>query len=548
MIGWWFCAALCGQAPGAATAAHGMAVSVSEPASAAGRDVLAAGGNAVDAAVAMAFALAVTFPEAGNLAGGGFMLVRPAGADAEPTLIDYRETAPASAARDTFLHDRTGFTHRAVATPGTVRGLALAHRKYGSKPWAELVRPALKLAAEGFPLDGYVALKLNEFLAKAPGFAEAQRVYSRPGGGAWQAGERLVQPDLAWSLGEIAAHGPDAFYLGAIAEKIGAEMRRGGGLLTAADLAGYRALERKPLRLRYRGHDIYAPPPPSSGGVCLALTLGMLEGRNLRQRPADAPENLHLIAEAMRRAYRERARWLGDPEFAKIPAELLDPAFAQRLGAGIDPARATPSAALAGEIKLAGEHDSTTHFSVVDAAGMAVSNTYTLEDSFGSKIVVPGAGFLLNDEMQDFNWRPGVTTRGGRIGTEANAVAPGKRMLSSQTPVLVVKDGKTLLVTGSPGGRTIPNTVACVLLNVLEFGMEPPAAVAAPRLHHQWFPDRLQWEAADREPAAAARLRALGHEVVAVQQGDAHTIWVDPRTGLRHGIPDRRRSGAAAGY
>jgi gamma-glutamyltranspeptidase/glutathione hydrolase len=374
-------------------------------------------------------------------------------------------------------------------------------------------------------------------------------VFGKPGGGTWAAGDTLVQPDLARTLRLIADQGPDAFYAGPIADQLVAEMKAGSGLITGSDLAGYQAKARTPVHGVYRGYDVYGPPPPSSGGVCLIEMLNILETFELRKQGRWSPETLHVMIEAMRRGFCDRARHLGDPDFVDIPAHLTTKEYAHQLARSIDVKQATRSADLAKDIPLAPEGDSTTHFSVIDKDGMAVANTYTLEHGFGSRVVVKGAGFLLNNEMTDFNWRPGITDRKGTIGTAPNQIAPGKRMLSSQTPTIVAKDGKVLLVTGSPGSRTIINTVLCILVNMLDFDMDVRRAVDAPRLHHQWFPDAVSLEAGSQYGDALERLRALGHTVrTGKRQGDAHTIWVDPRTGAYHGAADRRLSGKAAGY
>jgi gamma-glutamyltranspeptidase/glutathione hydrolase len=517
-----------------------------------GRDVLRQGGNAVDAAVATAFAMAVTYPAAGNIGGGGFMLIHPGrgthGPKA-PTVIDYRETAPQAAHRTVFTKSDTGYSHRAVGVPGTVRGLYLAHSRYGRLPWRTVLAPAIRLAAQGFTLDASLAISLNHVVSTSPQSPEFQRVYGKNGGkGDWQPGERLVQPDLARTLRRIANDGPDAFYAGPIADLIVAEMERGKGLITKADLAAYEAKERPPIHGTFRGYDIYGPPPPSSGGICLMLMLNTLENFDLKQMGRWSPETLHLLLETMRRAYLDRARHLGDGDFVTIPPHLTTKEYGKKLADSIDRAKATRSADLAADIALADEGTETTHFSVIDADGMAVSNTYTLEHGYGSRVVVRGAGFILNNEMLDFNWFPGETRRDGTIGTEPNTVAPGKRMLSSQTPTIAAKDGKVVLVTGSPGGRTIINTTLQVVLNFLEFGMDPRAAVDAPRLHHQWFPDKGRFEGMAEHAAAVARLRRMGHDLAPARQGDAHTIWVDPRTGVYHGVEDRRISGKAAGF
>jgi len=525
---------------------NGMVVSVSPPASEVGVSVLKQGGNAVDAAVATAFALAVTYPAAGNIGGGGFMLVYPPGG--EPNVIDYRETAPAAATADMFLRQKTTYAHNVVGVPGTVRGLGLAHQKYGKLPWKKLVEPAVELAANGFVVDPWTAKSLNDLLAKSKNFPELLRVFGKSDGSSWMAGDRLVQPDLAQTLRLIADGGADAFYSGKIADQIVAEMKSGNGLITHADLQKYHAKERKPIHGVYRGYDVFGPPPPSSGGICLVEMLNILENFELKKEERWSPRTVHIVAEAMRRAYCDRARFLGDPDFTKIPDYLTTKEHARALAKSIDPAKATPSEQLAKEIPLAPESEETTHFSVIDKNGLAVSNTYTLEHSYGSKIVVRGAGFLLNNEMSDFNWKPGITDRKGAIGTAPNLVAPGKRMLSSQTPTIVARNGKPVLVTGSPGGRTIINTVLCVVINVVDFGMDVQSAVDAPRQHHQWFPDEIKFDRSAETERLVEPLKKLGYRVGFAKQGDAHSIWIDPATGRFHGAADKRIIGKAVGY
>jgi gamma-glutamyltranspeptidase/glutathione hydrolase len=534
----------------AVEARHGMVVSVSPPASEAGLAILRQGGNAVDAAVATAFALAVTYPAAGNIGGGGFLVVHPPADKGRPTVFEYRETAPAAATRDMFARGRDRYSHKVVGIPGTVRGLELAHRRFGKLPWAAVVAPAIKLAGDGFPLDAGLATSLNFLVEHSEDHPELRHVFGKSGGAEdWQAGDKLVQPDLAKTLKLIAGQGAAAFYTGPVADLIAAEMKAGGGLITKADLAAYKANERPPIQGTYRGYDVYGPPPPSSGGIGLVEILNILECFDMKWHDRFAPETMHLMAEAMRRAYCDRARYLGDPAFTQIPAHLTTKDYAKKLAASIDLAHATRSEDLAKDLPLSdGEGDNTTHFSVIDKGGMAVANTFTLEHSYGSKVVVRGAGFLLNNEMMDFNPRPGVTTRSGTIGTPPNQIAPGKRMLSSMTPTIVAKDGKVLLVTGSPGSRTIINTVLCVTVNVVDFGMDARAAVDAPRQHHAWFPDRLQLERGPANAGAVERLRAMGHTITFGRQGDAHTIAVDPKTGTYYGAEDRRIHGKAAGY
>ena len=528
-----------------ALAGEGVVVSVSPPANEVGRAILARGGNGVDAAVAVGFALAVTWPEAGNIGGGGFMLIRPSGRDSQPVVIDYRETAPAAATADLFVK-KGKQPHLTVGVPGAVAGLALAHARYGKLPWKDLLAPAIRLAEQGFVIDSGLASSLNAGLARKGAFPEFRRLFARPGGGKWQAGDRLTQPDLAATLTRIADQGADGFYKGKTAELLVAEMKAGGGLITAADLAGYRARVRQPLRGSYRGYEILVPPLPSGGGTVLLLMLNMLENVDLASKPRFSVDTLHLLIETMRRAYCERARHLGDSDFVQVPGELLSKPFARKLFDSIDLRQATSSDKLAPEIPLAEEKPNTTHYSVIDADGLAVSTTTTLEDSFGSRVAVPGAGFLLNNEMTDFNPAPGITTRTGQIGTAANLIAPGKRMLSSMTPTIVVKDGIPVLITGSPGGRTIINTVLCVVINVLDYRMPLEQAVAAPRLHHQWFPDRVQVESAlgKVSPDAMTGLEKRGHKVLMVgRQGDAHSIWLHPQTKTYQGVIDPRRAG-----
>jgi len=533
----------CRTTPISPADAGGLVVSVSPPASAVGTAMLQRGGNAVDAAVAVAFALQVTWPSAGNIGGGGFMMVAPP--RGKPVCIEYRETAPSAATPTMFKLGERRFGHKLVGVPGTVRGLARAHEQFGKLQWGEVVLPSVRLAEDGFALNAALVRSLNSALRNGADFPEFARVYGKPGGGTWRAGDRLVQPDLGRTLRSLVDQGADAFYRGAIADQIVAEMKSSqAGLISKADLANYRAKLRTPIHGTYRGHDLYTPPPPSSGGVALVQMLNLLETFDLRRRERWSAETMHLLIETMRRAFLDRARHLGDADFVELPKHLTTKEYARKLAASIDPHRATRSATLAKDIPLVDEPGETTHFSVIDREGMAVANTYTLEGGFGSKVVVRGAGFLLNNEMGDFNWQPGHTDTRGNIGTPANLIAPGKRMLSSMTPTLVLRDGQVVLVTGSPGGRTIINTVLQVVLNLIEFGMTGPEAVAAPRLHHQWLPDRVTFEAVEQPEFAnrLQRLRAMGHTLNTSEttQGDAHTIWRDPKTKRYVGIVDQR--------
>ena len=536
---------------------RGVVVSVSGLASDVGASILARGGNAVDAAVATAFALAVTHPSAGNLGGGGFMVVRTR--DGNATSFDYRERAPAAATRTMYLKpdgtiDRslTQAGWLAPGVPGTVRGLAMAHRKFGKLPWADVVRPAARLASQGFPLSKDLASSLNSAVTKlmAP-FPSSVAAYGKPRGGTWSAGDTVRLPDLARTLEAIAASGPDVFYTGWIADSVASQMKANGGLITKADLAAYEAKERPPVRGTFNGYEVIAMGPPSSGGTVMLETLNILEHFGVAKMDRWSPDYLHLRIEAARRAYADRARWLGDPDFVSVPvARLTSKAYADSLARGIRRDRASKSVEVGSDIVTvhAVESNETTHFSVVDAEGNAVSNTYTLEGGYGSGVVVRGAGFILNNEMGDFNKKPGDTNVGGDIGTPANVIAPGKRMLSSMSPAIVTRGGRLALVTGSPGGRTIPNTVIDVVLGVTAFGQSIRQAVDAPRLHHQWLPDSTTIEAGKVSTATISALRARGQAVRIAdgRQGDAHSIWVDPKTGIAYGAADHRSADSKA--
>ena len=542
---------------GVVASRRGVVVSVSGIASDVGASTLARGGNAVDAAVATAFALAVTHPSAGNLGGGGFMIVRTATGDA--TSFDYRERAPAASTQTMYLKadgtiDRslTDAGWLAPGVPGTVRGLAMAHRRFGKLPWADVVRPAARLASGGFPLSKDLASDLNstvgEFMAPFPSSVAA---YGKPGGGRWARGDTIRLVDLGRTLEAIASDGPDAFYTGWIADSIAAQMKANGGLITKADLAAYEAKERTPLRGTFNGYEIIAMGPPSSGGTVILETLNILEHFGVAKMDRWSPDYLHLRIEAARRAYADRARWLGDPDFVSVPVtRLTSKVYADTLSRGIRRDRASRSVDVGSDIVTVrtAESDETTHFSVVDADGNAVSNTYTLEGGYGSGVVVRGAGFILNNEMGDFNKKPGETNVGGDIGTPANLIAPGKRMLSSMSPTIVTRDGRLVLVTGSPGGRTIPNTVLDVVLGITAFGQSIRQAVDAPRLHHQWLPDFTRIEAGKVSKATIATLRSRGQAVRTSdgEQGDAHSIWIDPKTGIAYGAADRRSADSKA--
>jgi gamma-glutamyltranspeptidase/glutathione hydrolase len=537
-----------GQAALGVPSKDGLVVCVSAPACDAGASVLAQGGNAVDAAVATAFALAVTHPAAGNIGGGGFMIVRtPAG---DVTAFEYREKAPIQSTQTMYL-DGDGRIVRALTSagylapgvPGTVRGLELAHRKFGKLPWKSVVAPSVALA-NGFTMSAALARGLNREVqgAMAP-FPSSVAAFGKPGGGEWAGGDRLVQTDLAKTLEAIAGGGADVFYHGWIADRIAEDMKANGGLITKADLAAYRARERTPVRGTYKGYDIVSMPPPSSGGVALVEMLNIVEPLDLKAKGLLTAPAVHLQIEAMRRAYLDRARHLGDPDFVDVPvARLTSKEHARSVAASIDPAKASNSVALGKDIvnAPAAEPDETTHFSVIDRDGLAVTSTYTLEGSYGAHVVVRGAGFLLNNEMGDFNKKPGETNLTGDIGTPANLIAPGKAMLSSMTPTLVARDGRLVLLTGSPGGRTIINTVFAIVLGVVEYGLNGRQAVDLARLHHQWLPDRVTFEEGAVPEEVVSQLRAMGHEVrVQSRQGDAHSIWLGP-DGTPYGVPDTR--------
>jgi gamma-glutamyltranspeptidase/glutathione hydrolase len=537
---------------------NGLVVSVSAPASDIGAGILAKGGNAVDAAVATAFALAVTHPSAGNIGGGGFMIIRLPNGTA--TTIDYRERAPGRSTPTMYVGadgkiDRslTAQGWLASGVPGTVRGLELAHKKFGKLPWADVVKPAADLATNGWALSPALARSLNSQLrpdsAGRPGkmrrFPTSVAAYGKPGGGDWAEGDRIQLTDLGRALGDIAAKGPDAFYTGWIADSIEVQMVRNGGIISKADLRDYKAVQRAPVKGKFLGNEIISMGPPSSGGIVMIETLNLMERMGVANLAPGSAEYLHRRIEAARRAYLDRARFLGDPDFVKVPvARLTAAAYADSLARTISPSQAASSVELGADIvSPAQESEETTHFSVVDAQGMAVSNTYTLEAGFGSGVVVGGTGIILNNEMGDFNKKPGETNTTGDIGTPANLIAPGKRMLSSMAPAIVTRDGKLLLVTGSPGGRTIPNTVLDVILGVTLFKRDVRSAVDAPRIHHQWLPDTTSIEANGVTPEVLAALRAMGHRATisrGANQGDAHSIFYDAATKTAWGANDKR--------
>src|SRR5215218_7223949 len=485
-------------------ARHGIVASTNEVASQVGVDIMKRGGNAVDAAIAVAFALAVTHPAAGNLGGGGFMMIRLK--DGRTTAIDYREMAPAAAHRDVYL-DKNGNVikgeggslvgYRAAGVPGTVRGMELALKKYGSGKltWAQLVEPARRLAAEGFPLPYGLARSLKANAKELGLYAESKKVYLK-GGSFFEEGEVWRQPELAATFARIQRFGPREFYEGRTARLIAEDMRAHDGVITLEDMKNYVAKERAPLRTTYRGFEVISMPPPSSGGAVLIEMLNILEGFDLRHMGAASSERYHVQTEAMRRAFADRAEYMGDADFVSVPvAGLIDKSYAESLRRGIKMERASTSAEVKAGKPAGYESEETTHFTVVDAEGNCVSNTYTLNDSYGSKVVIKGTGILMNDEMDDFAAKPGTPNMFGLIQGERNAVAPRKRPLSAMTPTFVLRpDGTLWFAVGSPGGPTIINTVLQVITNVIDFDMNIQQAIDAPRIHHQWLPDEITYE------------------------------------------------------
>ena len=547
-------------------APHAMVVSVQGLASQAGVDILRQGGNAVDAAVAVGFALAVVHPQAGNLGGGGFMLVRMG--DGAAHFIDYREKAPAKASRDMYLDaqgnvipDASTIGYKSIGVPGSVAGMVYAEKKYGKLKLAQVMAPAIRLAREGFPLSWAEADEMRDpVLAKFPA---SRQIFQRDGN-YYKTGEIFRQPELAATLEKIAAN-PDDFYRGEMARQIAAAVQQGGGLISAQDLANYQVKDRQPVRGTYRGYEVISAPPPSSGGIALIEALNILEGYDLGALGSRSAESIHLTVEAFRRAFYDRAEFLGDPDFAKIPvAQLLDKKYGEAWRASLDPHHASDSRQLKRPAEFnaleryAAEHpqplavrepEHTTHYSVVDAQGDAVAVTTTLNDSFGSHVTVAGLGFLLNDEMDDFTAKPGVPNMYGLIQSPNNAIAPEKRPLSAMTPTIVLRNGRLFLVLGSPGGPRIITTVANILMAVVDYGMNLQEAVDAPRFHHQWMPDTIYLEKGF-SPDTVKLLEGMGHKVT--QQGywsDGECIEIDPKTGERLGATDERNvSGKAVGY
>jgi gamma-glutamyltranspeptidase/glutathione hydrolase len=532
-----------------AVGARAMVVSGSPIASEVGRSILQAGGNAVDAAVAVGFALAVVHPEAGNIGGGGFMVFRMA--DGTTAALDYRETAPGRATHDMYLNLRGEPTalsdkgHLAAGVPGSVAGLVEAHHRFGRLPFRSVIEPAIRLAEEGFTVDDYRSRSIDEYRAWLYTYPASRRYLLVNHGQAPAPGSRWTQPDLGRTLEAIRDHGRDGFYTGWVADSIAAEMERGGGLISREDLAGYQAVWRDPIQISYRGHTIYSMPPASSGGITLGLILNIMEGYG-KLPSFGSPELLHLETEAMRRAFTDRNTYLGDPAFVQMPIDrLLSKEYATKLRGEIDRVRATPTPPFDPTLR---DGQSTTHYSVVDSAGNAVSCTTTLNDSYGSAVAVSGAGFLLNDEMDDFTTAPGKPNIYGLIQGEANAIQPGKRMLSAMTPSIVLDpSGRLFMVVGTPGGPTIITQVYHVISNVIDHGMSLADAVAAPRTHHQALPDSLRLERDGFQPGTIAALEAMGHHIeFRGRWGDVEAIIRTPEGWA--GVSDPRLAGGGSGY
>jgi gamma-glutamyltranspeptidase / glutathione hydrolase len=533
-------------------AKHGMVVAQEKVAARIGADVLARGGNAVDAAVATGFAMAVTYPRAGNIGGGGFMLIHAA-QDHQDIALDYRETAPAATTKEIFLGAdgkpdiaKSRDSALGIGVPGTVAGLALALQKYGSGKFtlAEILKPAIDLARDGLVIADDSADTLPDWHRRLARWPSSTKIFSRVDGSSLREGDALIQTDLAATLSTIAEQGPRGFYEGPVASRLVDGIRDAGGIMTLEDLKAYQPVIREPVRGSYRGFDIVSMPLPSSGGVVLLETLNILEGFPMRDMQQGSAPSLHVLIEAMKRAYADRARYLGDPAFVKAPiSTLIGKDYAAKQRAGIDPDHATPwTDALSATPPREGSN--TTHFVVVDSAGNAVSNTYTLNYSYGLGMVAEGTGVLLNNELDDFTAAPGASNAYGLVGFEANLPGPGKRPLSSMSPTIVLKDGKPVLVTGTPGGSRIISTVLQVIVNVLDYDMDVAAAVAAPRLHHQWLPDEVRIERGFADDTLAA-LKAKGHRIIEpMGQTSANSIAVTS-DGLL-GAPDPRTRGSEA--
>ncbi|HKP85636.1 MAG TPA: gamma-glutamyltransferase [Blastocatellia bacterium] len=538
-----------------ARARNGMVASASEIASRVGVEIMKRGGNAVDAAVAVGLALAVTWPSAGNLGGGGFMMIRRANGSTE--IIDYRERAPLAATRDMYLdkngnviEDASMVGHKAVGVPGTVAGLSLALKRHGKLSWADCIEPARRLAAEGFVVNYHTARSLKGSSKLLSKFPESSRIFLR-GGKYFEEGDRLTQPELAATLTRLKLQGPREFYEGKTAQMIAADMRSNGGLITLRDLKEYEPTIRKPLKGTYRGYEVVTMPPPSSGGAALLEMLNMLEHYKVSDFGANSSEAIHLLIEVERRAFADRAEYMGDTDFVKVPLEgLTSKKYASELIKTIDLEKATPSSVIRAGRPTAYESAETTHYTIIDAEGNVVSNTYTLNNSYGAGVTARGTGVLLNNEMDDFTSKPGVPNAYGLLQSEANAIAPRKRPLSAMTPTIVLKDGKVYFAVGSPGGPTIINTVLQVIVNIIDFDMNIQQAIDAPRFHHQWMPDEVRWEPYGLNADTRRALEKRGHVFAekAGPMGDAEGIMIDPKTRMRLGASDPRLGGVPVGY
>ncbi|MDQ1639612.1 MAG: gamma-glutamyltranspeptidase / glutathione hydrolase [Pyrinomonadaceae bacterium] len=550
-------------------ARHGIVAATNQLAARVGVEVLQRGGNAIDAAVAIAFALAVTHPSAGNLGGGGFMMIRLK--NGKTTAIDYREMAPAAATRNIYLDQHGNLIkgeggsllgYRAAGVPGMVRGMELALKKYGSGrlSWKQLIEPARQLAVKGFPVSNSLAKALAKKKPQFELYEDSRKIFLNSGK-AYEEGEVLRQPDLAATLLRLQRNGAREFYEGMTARLIAADMKRHNGLITMADLKGYAAREREPVRGNYRGYEVITMPPPSSGGVILIEMLNILEGYNLKQMGVASADRYHFMAEAMRRAYADRAEYLGDADFASVPVSgLIDKDYAKKLRATIIPDHASTSAEIRFGNPPGAESGSTTHFTIVDAEGNAVANSYTLNDSYGSKVVAKGTGFLLNNEMDDFSAKPGTPNLYGLVQGERNAIAPRKRPLSAMTPTFVLRpDGSLWFAIGSPGGATIINTVLQIITNIVDYDMNLQQAIDAPRIHNQWLPDEVAYEPYALSEDTLRILKARG-QTLRIRldagwtdgdgyMGDAAGVMIEEETGIRLGATDPRRSdGLALGY
>jgi len=540
-----------GQRSHPVTAENGMVATSHYEASRVALEVLKSGGNAIDAAVTAGFVLAVTQPRSGNIGGGGFMLISSE-KSGEVIAIDYREKAPKGAFENMFqdqegnvVKARSRFTHLSAGVPGTVAGLALALEKFGTLSLPDALAPAIKLAEEGFEVPRRFSEGLKTGQERLRKWPSSEAVFYKPDGGFYEPGELFRQPDLAGTLRRISDRGVEGFYQGETARLIVDDMERHGGLITLEDLRSYRPVIRAPVKGSYRGYDIYSMSPPSSGGAHIVQILNMLEAYPIGRYGHNSARTIHLMAEAMKRAYADRSRYLGDSDFVEVPLSgITSKSYAEALRRGIDPFLSTPSEALGPGDPLPYESGETTHFSIVDNMGNAVSNTYTINFSYGSGIVVPGAGFILNNEMDDFSAKPGVPNAYGLLGGKANAIEPEKRMLSSMSPTIVKRDGRNFLVTGSPGGSRIITTTLQVIMNVIDHGMNIQSAVNAPRIHHQWLPEELRIEEGI-SPDTVDLLQSRGHKVAQKEaMGAIQSIMIGD--GAFHGAADPRRSTSSA--